>query len=109
MAPEVIQLQGANTASDVWSLGCTIIELIDGKPPYADLNTMSCMFRIVEDEHPPIPARCSPLLVSFLRQCFHKDPAARPTAQELFSHPWLSSAWDPAKVSARFARFGASR
>jgi serine/threonine protein kinase len=30
MAPEIIQLQGATSASDVWSLGCTIIELLTG-------------------------------------------------------------------------------
>ena len=27
MAPEVIELSGATTASDIWSLGCTVIEL----------------------------------------------------------------------------------
>ena len=31
MAPEVIELAGATTASDIWSLGCTVIELLDGK------------------------------------------------------------------------------
>jgi serine/threonine protein kinase len=31
MAPEVIELSGATTASDIWSLGCTVIELLEGK------------------------------------------------------------------------------
>ncbi|KAI7848084.1 kinase-like domain-containing protein, partial [Circinella umbellata] len=55
MAPEVIELQGASTKSDIWSLGCTLIELYTGKPPYADLIPMATLFRIVEDDCPPIP------------------------------------------------------
>ena len=42
VAPEVINLQGARTASDIWSLGCTIVELLTGQPPYSDLpNSMA--------------------------------------------------------------------
>ncbi|KPV78665.1 uncharacterized protein RHOBADRAFT_4815, partial [Rhodotorula graminis WP1] len=90
MAPEVISLKGALPASDIWSLGATIIELIDGVPPYAGLVAMSAMFRIVEDpDGPPIPERCSPELEAFLKRCFKKDPSERPTAEELSTDPWL--------------------
>ena len=42
MAPEVIELKGASTKSDIWSLACTVIELLTGKPPYSDVgNSMS--------------------------------------------------------------------
>jgi serine/threonine protein kinase len=42
MAPEVIELKGASTKSDIWSLACTIIELLTGRPPYGDIaNTMT--------------------------------------------------------------------
>lgn len=99
MAPEVIELKGASTASDIWSLGCTIVELIDGRPPYSEMVAMSAMFRIVEDDRPPIPERCSPELFDFLSQCFAKEPQDRPTANELFAHEWLQSNWDPRKVS----------
>ncbi|GAA5974048.1 hypothetical protein JCM11641_008233 [Rhodosporidiobolus odoratus] len=97
MAPEVIELQGATAASDIWSLGATICELIDGKPPYADLVAMSAMFRIVEDEMPPIPARSSEELRAFLTRCFRKDPKERPAAEELFEDPWLLKHWNPQK------------
>ena len=61
MAPEVIELSGATTASDIWSLGCTVIELIDGKPPYHKLQPMHALFRIVNDDHPPLPEGASPV------------------------------------------------
>jgi serine/threonine protein kinase len=41
------------------SLGCTVIELCTGKPPYADLITMTAMFKIVEDDCPPLPENIS--------------------------------------------------
>ena len=61
MAPEVIELSGATTASDIWSLGCTVIELLDGKPPYHKLQAMHALFRIVNDDHPPLPEGASPV------------------------------------------------
>ncbi|BGP36943.1 Protein kinase of the Mitotic Exit Network [Rhodotorula kratochvilovae] len=95
MAPEVISLKGALPASDIWSLGATIVELIDGRPPYADLVAMSAMFRIVEDPNgPPIPERCSPELKAFLARCFRKNPKERPSAEDLFADPWLLKHFD---------------
>ncbi|TBU27276.1 hypothetical protein BD311DRAFT_696875, partial [Dichomitus squalens] len=90
MAPEVIELKGASTKSDIWSLACTVIELLTGRPPYADIaNSMSVMFRIVEDASPPLPEECSESLQDFLRMCFHKDPTKRPSAEQLCDHEWL--------------------
>jgi serine/threonine protein kinase len=56
------------------------------------------MFRIVEDDCPPIPERFSEPLSAFLKECFHKDPALRPSAEELFEHEWLKSHWGLNKV-----------
>lgn len=56
------------------------------------------MFRIVEDDSPPIPEHFSEPLVAFLKECFHKDPAKRPSAEELFEHEWLKNHWGLNKV-----------
>ena len=61
MAPEIIQLSGATSASDIWSLGCTVIELLEGKPPYHKLAPMPALFAIVNDDHPPLPEGVSPV------------------------------------------------
>lgn len=92
MAPEVIELTGATTASDIWSLGCTVIELLDGRPPYYNLQPMPALFRIVNDDHPPLPQGASPLVVDFLMQCFQKDPNLRVSAKKLLKHPWIVNA-----------------
>ncbi|KAJ9494804.1 Protein kinase of the Mitotic Exit Network [Exophiala xenobiotica] len=92
MAPEVIELTGATTASDIWSLGCTVIELLDGKPPYHTLQPMPALFRIVNDDHPPLPQGASPGVLDFLMQCFQKDPNLRVSAKKLLKHPWIVNA-----------------
>ncbi|ORX52046.1 Pkinase-domain-containing protein [Hesseltinella vesiculosa] len=91
MAPEVIEMKGACTKSDIWSLACTVIELLTGKPPYANLIAMSVLYHIVEDDMPPLPSNISNPLDAFLRRCFQKDPNQRPTAEALLSDPWLAS------------------
>ena len=92
MAPEVIELTGATTSSDIWSLGCTVIELLDGNPPYYKLQPMPALFRIVNDDHPPLPEGASPAVRDFLMQCFQKDPNLRVSAKKLLKHPWIVNA-----------------
>jgi len=40
-APEVIEHGEAVIKSDIWSLGCTLIQLITGKPPYWDIENLT--------------------------------------------------------------------
>ena len=92
MAPEVIEQSGATTASDIWSVGCTVIELLEGKPPYHFLDPMPALFRIVQDDCPPIPEGASPVVKDFLYHCFQKDVNLRISAKKLLRHPWMVSA-----------------
>ena len=89
MAPEVVELQDVTVASDIWSLGCVVIELLTGRPPYFDLQPLSAMYNIVQDPHPPLPAGVSEELEDFLLQCFSKDPLQRPSAKDLTKHAWI--------------------
>ncbi|EFA81536.1 putative protein serine/threonine kinase [Heterostelium album PN500] len=91
MAPEIIQMQGVSTACDVWSLGCTIIELLTGTPPYFGLAPAAALYKIVQEDHPPIPQGISPALKDFLLQCFKKDENMRSSAKQLLNHPWIKA------------------
>lgn len=90
MAPEVIELNGATTSSDIWSLGCTIIELLTGNPPFYNYEPVPALYAIVNCDQPPLPTSISSQLQDFLMQCFKKDPVFRPSADKLLSHPWIT-------------------
>ncbi|GAA5871422.1 hypothetical protein JCM8547_002661 [Rhodosporidiobolus lusitaniae] len=92
MAPEVVDQTGATTSSDVWSLGALVIELLTGKPPYHFLDPMPALFRIVNDDCPPLPEGASAVVRDFLLQCFQKDANLRIGAKKLLRHPWMVAA-----------------
>ena len=89
MAPEVIEMKGSSSACDIWALGCTIIELLTGQPPYFEFNQVQAMFCMVENEKPPYPQNMSNDMKSFLDQCFKRDPKDRSTAKKLKKHALL--------------------
>lgn len=89
MAPEVISNIGYGTSVDIWSLGCTIVELVTGKPPFSESNGMQAIFKIVQNDM-PIPSHVSQEMHEFLSLCFMKNPDKRPSASTLLSHPWIS-------------------
>ncbi|MDP2437214.1 MAG: protein kinase [archaeon] len=92
LAPEVILLEKARPQSDVWSMGCTILELLTGSPPYYHLNPLAAMHAMADDaKQVPVPAEaCSPALQDFLAKCFTYDVAKRPTAQQLLQHAFVT-------------------
>lgn len=57
MAPEVILAMDEGQYDgkvDVWSLGITCIELAERKPPYFNLNAMSALYHIAQNEAPTL-------------------------------------------------------
>jgi serine/threonine protein kinase len=101
MAPEIIQLSGATSASDIWSVGCTVIELLQGKPPYHNLAAMPALFAIVNDDHPPLPEGVSPVGSPWHS---NKDLALIcRTGCERFSHAMFSEGPQPASISKETA------
>ncbi|XP_078163479.1 protein kinase superfamily protein [Carex rostrata] len=94
MAPEVIKnASGCNLAVDIWSLGCTVLEMATSKPPWSQYEGIAAMFKIGNSkELPAIPDNLSEEGKDFIRQCLQRDPAKRPTAAELLQHPFVKAA-----------------
>jgi serine/threonine protein kinase len=69
-----------------------VIELLEGRPPYHALKPMQALYRIVQDDCPPIPEGASPIVKDFLYHCFQKDCNLRISAKKLLRHPWMLSA-----------------
>ncbi|XP_020587613.1 mitogen-activated protein kinase kinase kinase YODA isoform X2 [Phalaenopsis equestris] len=105
MAPEVIKnMNGCNLAVDIWSLGCTVLEMATSKPPWSQYEGIAAMFKIGNSkELPTIPDHLSEEGKDFIRQCLQRDPSKRPSAAELLQHPFIKNASQLEKSTLGFS------
>ncbi|KVI11119.1 Protein kinase, ATP binding site-containing protein [Cynara cardunculus var. scolymus] len=92
MAPEVILQTGHSFSADIWSVGCTVIEMATGKPPWSQqYQEVAALFYIgTTKSHPPIPEHLSLEAQDLLLKCLHKEPELRPSASDLLQHPFVT-------------------
>ncbi|CAH8256753.1 unnamed protein product [Arabidopsis lyrata] len=92
MAPEVILQTGHSFSADIWSVGCTVIEMVTGKAPWSQqYKEIAAIFHIgTTKSHPPIPDNLSSDAKDFLLKCLQQEPNLRPTASELLKHPFVT-------------------
>ncbi|EDO36853.1 predicted protein [Nematostella vectensis] len=93
MAPEVITMDkgaGYGRAADIWSIGCVVVEMAAGKPPWHECdNNWAIMFRVGDGGIPAIPETLSEEGQDFLYHCFLHDPRDRATASGLMDHSFV--------------------
>jgi serine/threonine protein kinase len=98
MAPEYIITLKPDPASDVWSIGCTIVELVHGRPPFFDLMPVQACYHMANG-NVPIPETLSAELQRFLRLIF-KSVSYRASIEALLCQPWITNANEANKTLA---------
>ncbi|KAM4710640.1 mitogen-activated protein kinase kinase kinase 2 isoform 2-T2 [Anableps anableps] len=86
MSPEVISGEGYGRKADIWSVGCTVVEMLTQRPPWAEFEAMAAIFKIAtQPTNPVLPPHVSDHCREFLRRIF-VETKQRPSADELLRH-----------------------
>uniref|UniRef100_A0A915PXE2 Protein kinase domain-containing protein n=1 Tax=Setaria digitata TaxID=48799 RepID=A0A915PXE2_9BILA len=85
------ELVGYGRAADIWSVGCVVLEMCTGKPPWHECEqVLQVVFRVGSGMKPTIPQSVQANLTcySFLDRCFQIEPGKRATAEQLRKDPF---------------------
>jgi TolB-like protein/Tfp pilus assembly protein PilF len=80
MSPEQSRGAEVDHRADIWSLGATLYEMIDGQPPFAGDHEQAVIYSILNKEPEALtglPGAVSAGLERIVAKCLAKDPAGR--------------------------------
>ena len=93
IAPEVLENKnGYGRYADIWSLGCTVFELLTGNSPFKGTNIYKSTKIILDfdDEYLFLESeKIGVLAKDFIKCCIKKNPKLRHNSFELLNHPFL--------------------
>jgi len=79
MSPEQAKGRPADKRSDVWAFGVVLYEMLTGRRAFTGDEVSEVLASVLarEPDWTLLPRSLSPVLVSFLKRCLHKDPKQR--------------------------------
>ena len=84
MAPEIVTGKDYGLKVDIWSIGCTVVEMLTGHPPWNKLNDPMTINKVYNGEYPIYDLKnLRNEVEEFLRQCFQLNPENRSAATNL--------------------------
>ncbi|XP_058095183.1 mitogen-activated protein kinase kinase kinase 18-like [Magnolia sinica] len=91
MAPEVARREEQGFPADIWAVGCTVIEMATGRPPWPDVvDPITALYRIAHSiDVPESPRWLSEQAKDFLSKCLKRRPEERWTVDMLLKHPFI--------------------
>lgn len=94
MAPERLSGLEYSIKADVWSMGISLLELVQNRFPFSsDMPPIELMIYITQSEPPQLEdeadVRWSDAMKDFIKETLRVDPALRPTPKEMLTHPWI--------------------
>ncbi|CAH9139813.1 unnamed protein product [Cuscuta epithymum] len=97
LSPEVVKDGVQEEPSDIWALGCIVLHMLTGEPPWAEdrqLEAKVVLTKIKEGKTPKIPKEIPKVAMDFLKGCFVKNDMYRLTAEMLLNHPFVEGLAD---------------
>ncbi|XP_010418753.1 PREDICTED: mitogen-activated protein kinase kinase kinase YODA-like [Camelina sativa] len=99
MSPESVQNGIAEEALDLWSLGCIVLEMYTGEPPWPLEDSKKLLPLLLNGNAPEVSESLPWDARQFLQTCFASNPVERGSASELLKHKFLHNVSDQKKVS----------